>query len=67
MKKTFVVNESFDNMRLDRWIRNNLGKIPQGYIEKKIRNGNIKVNYNKVKSSTKVKTNDKIDLFKRDY
>ena len=63
MKKTFVVNESFDNMRLDRWIRNNLGKIPQGYIEKKIRNGNIKVNYNKVKSSTKVKTNDKIDLF----
>ena len=35
MKKTFVVNESFDNMRLDRWIRNNLGKIPQGYIEKK--------------------------------
>ena len=30
-------------MRIDRWIRNNLGKIPQGLIEKNLRNGKIKV------------------------
>jgi len=50
-------------MRLDRWIRNNLGKIPQGLIEKNLRKGKIKVNKKKVKSSYKVKTNDEINLF----
>jgi 23S rRNA pseudouridine955/2504/2580 synthase len=50
-------------MRMDRWIRNNLGKIPQGLIEKNLRNGKIKLNDKKIKSSHKVKTNDKIELF----
>jgi len=50
-------------MRIDRWIRNNLGNIPQGLIEKNLRNGKIKLNLKKVKSSHKVKTDDQIDLF----
>ena len=50
-------------MRLDKWIRNNIGKIPQGLIEKNLRKGSIKVNKKKVKSSYKVKTNDLIDVF----
>tara|TARA_Y100000996_G_scaffold245029_1_gene192694 strand:+ start:309 stop:1184 length:876 start_codon:yes stop_codon:yes gene_type:complete len=50
-------------MRIDRWIRNNLGKIPQSLIEKNLRNGKIKLNQKKVKSSQKIKTNDKIDFF----
>ena len=63
MKKTFVVNESFDNMRLDRWIRNKVGKIPQSLIEKNLRNGKIKLNNKKIKSSYKIKIGDKIDIF----
>ena len=50
-------------MRLDRWLRNKLGDIPQSLIEKSLRSGKIKLNKKKVKSSTKVKTNDKVDLF----
>ena len=50
-------------MRIDRWIRNHLGKIPQGLIEKNLRSGKIKLNKKKIKSSYKVKTNDKIELF----
>ena len=50
-------------MRIDRWIRNNLGSIPQGLIEKNLRNGKIKLNNKKIKSSHKVKTNDEINLF----
>jgi 23S rRNA pseudouridine955/2504/2580 synthase len=34
-------------MRIDRWIRNNLGNIPQGLIEKSLRNGKIKLNKKK--------------------
>ena len=63
MKKTFIVNESFNDMRLDRWIKNNIIKLPQSLIEKKIRIGSVKINDKKVKSSTKVKTNDIVSLF----
>jgi len=67
MKKTFNVASTFNNMRIDRWIRNNIGNIPQGLIEKNLRNGKIKLNKKKIKSSGKVKTGDKIDLFNFDY
>jgi 23S rRNA pseudouridine955/2504/2580 synthase len=50
-------------MRFDRLLRNKIGKIPQGLIEKNLRAGKIKLNNKKVKSSIKVKTNDKIDFF----
>ena len=63
MHKNFVVETTCNNMRLDRFLRNKLGKIPQSLIEKNLRSGKIKLNKKKVKSSIKVKVNDKIDLF----
>ena len=63
MKKSYNVDTTFNDMRIDRWIRNNLGNIPQGLIEKNLRNGNIKLNNKKIKSSHKIKTNDEINLF----
>ncbi len=50
-------------MRFDRWLRIKLGKVPQGLIEKTLRSGKIKINKKKVKSSFKIKTNDKVDIF----
>ena len=67
MKKSFIVDCKFNEMRLDRWIRNHLGKIPQGLIEKNLRNGIIKVNKRKVKSSYKIKTNDQINIFNFEF
>ena len=67
MKKSYNVDSTYNDMRIDRWIRNNLGQIPQGLIEKNLRNGKIKLNKKKIKSSHKVKTNDKIDLFGFDF
>ena len=63
MKKTHTVDSTCNNMRLDRWFRNEIGKTPQSFIEKHLRNGNLKVNKKKVKSSYKIKTNDKINIF----
>ena len=63
MKKTISVDSTFNDMRIDRLLRNHLGKIPQGLIEKNLRSGKIKLNKKKVKSSTKVKLGDQIDLF----
>ena len=63
MNKTFIVESTCNNMRFDRWLRSKLGKIPQSLIEKTLRSGKIKINKKKVKSSYKIKTNDKIDIF----
>tara|TARA_X000000368_G_scaffold310722_1_gene248600 strand:+ start:358 stop:1269 length:912 start_codon:yes stop_codon:yes gene_type:complete len=63
MNKSFIVDSTFNNMRFDRWLRNKLGKIPQSLIEKSLRLGKIKINNKKVKSSFKIKTNDKVDIF----
>ena len=54
-------------MRIDRWIRLKIGKIPQGLIEKYLRSGKIKINKKKIKSSSKVKTNDAVDFFNLDF
>ena len=67
MKKTYNVDSTHNNMRIDRWVRNNIGNIPQGLIEKNLRKGKIKLNKKKIKSSHKVKTNDQIDLFNFDF
>ena len=49
MLKSYIVDPTCNNMRVDRWIRNIIGKIPQGLIEKSLRSGKIKVNKKKNK------------------
>ncbi len=63
MKKSYTVDSTCNDMRIDRWTRLKIGKIPQGLIEKYLRSGKIKINKKKIKSSTKVKTNDIVDCF----
>ena len=63
MNKSFIVDSTCNNMRVDRWLRIKIGKIPQGFIEKTLRLGKIKINKKKVKSSFKIKTNDKVEIF----
>jgi len=42
MKKSYIVDSTCNDMRIDRWIRLTLGKIPQSLIEKNLRAGKIK-------------------------
>ena len=50
-------------MRIDRWIKATIGNVPQSLIEKSLRNGKIKLNKKKVKSSTKLSLLDKIYFY----
>ena len=63
MIKTFIVDKKDVNMRIDRLLRNKIGNLPQGLIEKNLRNGKIKINKKKISSSFKISTNDTIDVF----
>ena len=63
MNKSFIVDSTSNNMRLDRWLRDKLGQIPQSLIERNLRSGKIKVNKKKTKSSYKTKINDRVEIF----
>ena len=67
MIKSYTVDSTCNDMRIDRWTRLKIGKIPQGLIEKYLRSGKIKINKKKIKSSTKIKTNDIISFFNLDF
>ena len=67
MKKSFIVGYSSQSIRLDKWIKENIGQFPQSLIEKNLRIGKIKLNNKKVKSSTKLKLNDEITLYNFNY
>ena len=62
MDKIVLVKKDFINSRIDRWIKRNICHVPQGLIEKSLRNKNVTVNKLKVKSSYKLKIDDKIYL-----
>ena len=50
MNKSYIVEHSYEGIRIDKWIRNYLGNVPQGLIEKSLRAGKIKLNKKKTKS-----------------
>ena len=62
MKKIYNVEKTFEGIRFDKWIRHNLGDLPQGFIEKNLRNGKFKINNKKKQSSYKLKLNDLIEV-----
>ena len=67
MKKLINVDHTFSGMRIDRFLRKYFVSIPQSLIEKNLRNGKIKLNKKRVKSSNKVKNNDVIELHNFEY
>ena len=67
MPKSYKIDKLSINTRIDKWLKNNIGKLPQSLIEKDLRRGNIKLNDKKVKSSTKLKLGDEVKLYKPNY
>ena len=47
MIRIYNVKPDHDNIRLDRWFKINISKIPQSLIQKFLRLGKIKVNKKK--------------------
>ena len=60
MEEIYLIDKDFENFRIDKWIKSKVIKIPQSLIEKNLRKKNITVNRLKVKSSYKLKYNDKV-------
>ena len=67
MNRSYKIKPIHASMRLDRWIKNNLGKYPQSLLEKSIRKGRIKLNKRKTSSSYKLKTGDEVNFYNFNY
>ena len=67
MNRSYKIKPIHVTMRLDRWIKNNIGKYPQSLLEKSIRKGKIKLNKKKTTSSYKLKNGDEINFYNFNY
>ena len=67
MNRSYKIKPIHVDMRLDRWVKNNIGKYPQSLLEKSIRKGKIKLNKKKTTSSCKLKIGDEINFYNFDY
>lgn len=63
MLKIITIKKEYVDTRIDRWIKRSIFQIPQSLIERKLRNGIIKVNRKKIRSSYKLQENDKIFIY----
>ena len=63
MKRVYIVKSDHDNIRIDRWFKLNIHKIPQSLIQKFLRSGKIKVNKKKIKNYYRVFQNDEISTY----
>ena len=67
MNRSYKIKPIHATMRLDRWIKNNIGKYPQSLLQKSIRKGKIKLNKKKTNSSYKLKIGDEVSFYNFNY
>ena len=63
MPKSFIVDEDFNDSRLDRWFKRRVISLPHSLIEKIIRQNKIKVNRKKTKSSYRLQKGDLVEIY----
>ena len=63
MPNSYIVDDEYNEVRLDRWFKHKVINLPHSLIEKIIRQNKIKINKKKTKSSYRLQTGDLIEVF----
>ena len=63
MPDKFIVTKDFNNIRLDRWFKQEVLNLPNSLIQRLLRKNKIKVNNKKIKSSFRLSTGDKVLIY----
>ena len=63
MPKSYIVDDDYNNSRLDKWFKNKIISLPHSLLEKILRQNKIKVNNKKIKSSYRLQTGDLIEIY----
>ncbi len=63
MPKSYIVDDDYHEVRLDRWFKHKVINLPHSLIERIIRQNKIKLNKKRTKSSYRLQTGDLIEVF----
>ncbi len=63
MPKPYIVDDDYNDSRLDKWFKNKVINLPHSLLEKILRQNKIKVNKKKTKSSYRLQTGDLIEIY----
>ncbi len=63
MPKSYIVDDDYNDSRLDKWFKNKVINLPHSLLEKILRQNKIKVNKKKTKTSYRLQTGDLIEIY----
>ena len=63
MYKSYIVDDDFNDSRLDKWFKNRILNLPHSLLEKILRQSKVKVNKKKAKSSYRLQKGDLIEIY----
>ena len=63
MHKSYIVDDDFNDSRLDKWFKNRILNLPHSLLEKILRQRKVKVNKKKAKSSYRLQKGDLIEIY----
>jgi len=63
MPKSYIVDDDYNDSRLDKWFKNKIIDLPHSLFEKILRQNKIKVNKKKTKSSYRLQVGDLIEIY----
>ena len=63
MPKSYIVDDDYNDSRLDKWFKNKIINLPHSLLEKILRQNKVKVNKKKTKSSYRLQTGDLIEIY----
>ena len=63
MPKSYIVDDDYHEVRLDRWFKQKVINLPHSLIERIIRQNKIKLNKKRTKSSHRLQAGDLIEVF----
>ena len=63
MPKSYIVDDDYNDSRLDKWFKNKIIDLPHSLLEKILRQNKVKINRKKTKSSYGLQTGDLIEIY----
>ena len=63
MPKSYIVDDDYNDSRLDKWFKNKIINLPHSLLEKILRQNKVKVNKKKTKASYRLQTGDLIEVY----
>ena len=63
MPKSYIVDDDYNDSRLDKWFKSKIINVPHSLLEKILRQNKVKVNKKKTKSSYRLQKGDLIEIY----